>query len=191
MQATHPRSRHRRAAAAILIALAVAAAMVAGAPPASACSCMAPAPPETALAEADAVFAGEVTAVEGRASTSHVARVAVTEVFTGDVGEEVEVHTPPDAAACGYAFEVGRDELVYAVLDDAGRLQTNLCDRTAPVAEADEDLAALGEGAAPEAAAPDDGPPGWLVPAAGALVLAAAAIGTAVALRRRTRLEQP
>jgi hypothetical protein len=184
-------SPQRGGRAAVLVALVVAS-LVGGARPAAACSCMAPAPPETALAEADAVFVGEVTDVNAPAGTTHVAQLAVTEILAGDVGAEVEVHTPPDSAACGYPFEVGREELVYAVLDDDGRLQTNLCDRTAPVAEADDDLAALGEGSGPAALPQDDGPPGWLVPVTGAVALAAAAaVAVVVSRRRRTRPEQP
>lgn len=182
----------RRLAAAGVVAVVVMAAMVTAARPASACSCMAPAPPETAATEADAVFVGEVTDVSAGAGAGHVAQLAVTEVFTGEVGEEVEVHTPPDSAACGYPFEVGREELVYAVLDDQGRMQTNLCDRTAPVADADADLAALGDGSDPAALPRDDGRPGWLVPATVALALAvASATVTTVSRRRRTGPERP
>lgn len=191
MSASFSSSRGRRIAAALVVAVVAVAAVVTAARPASACSCMAPAPPETAAAEADAVFAGEVTELSERGRATHVARVAVTEVFTGEVGEEVEVHTPPDSAACGYAFEVGREELVYAVLDDDGRLQTNLCDRTAPVAEADDDLAALGDGSEPAALPQDDARPGWLLPVTVALALSAAAIAVVVSRRRRTGPEQP
>lgn len=183
-------SPQRGGRAAILVALVVAS-LVGGARPASACSCLAPAPPETALAEADAVFAGEVTEISERGRATHVARLAVAEVFAGDVGEEVEVHTPPDSAMCGYPFEVGREELVYAVLDD-GRLQTNLCDRTAPVAEAADDLAALGDGSDPASLPQDDARPAWLAPATGALALAAAAaILIAVSRHRRSRPGRP
>lgn len=187
MSASFPSSRGRRLAAALVVAVVAVAAVVTAARPASACSCMAPAPPETAAAEADAVFAGEVTGIDRRGGAAHVARLAVTEVFAGEVHEEVEVHTPSDSAACGYAFQVGREELVYAVLDDDGRLQTNLCDRTTPVADAGDDLAALGEGSDPAALPPDDARPGWLIPVTGALVLAGvAAIVIAVSRRRRS-----
>lgn len=191
MSASSSSSPRRRLAAAGVVAVVAAAAMVTAARPASACSCMAPAPPETAATEADAVFAGEVTEISGRGGATHVARLAVTEVFTGEVGEESEVHTAQDTAACGYPFEVGREELVYAVLDDQGRLQTNLCERTAPVADAEEDLAALGDGSDPAALPRDDARSGWLVPVTGALALAAAAaIVITVSRRRRTRPRQ-
>lgn len=186
----HATGRRRRARTAVLALATAAAAWVAGSSPASACSCVPPPPPETALTEADAVFTGEVTDISERRSELgriHVATIEVDEVFAGDVREVVEVHTPVDSATCGHAFAVGRAELVYGLLDDEGRLQTNLCLRTAPVAEAEADLAALGEGEDPAAgpADPVDADGGWLLPAGVALLVVAAAAVT-VALRRRT-----
>lgn len=191
MRRSYPSSPRRGGRGAVLVALVVAATLVGGGRPAWACSCEPPAPPETAEAEADAVFAGEVTEIGGRGGATHVARLAVTEVFTGEVGEEAEVLTPQDSAACGYPFEVGREELVYAVVDDEGRMQTNLCDRTAPVADADEDLAVLGEGTAPGSVDRGDTSPPWLVPLVAAVLLLTAAAVAARWSQRRARRDRP
>lgn len=146
--ATSPPPR-RSPAALLLLAAVVAATLVGGAGPALACSCVPSPPPETAMSEADAVFVGEVTELREVASGTRVATLAVTEVFVGDLAAEVEVRTPADSAACGHAFQRGRADLVYAVLDADGVLNTNLCDRTAPLSEAEEDLSAFGEGTEP------------------------------------------
>ncbi|WP_052667741.1 hypothetical protein [Nitriliruptor alkaliphilus] len=170
----------------VLIAAVVSLALVAPGT-AHACSCAPPPPPETALREADAVFTGAVTDITDRGGQA-VARLTVEAVYSGQVPSEVEVHTATDSAACGYPFEVGREELVYAVLDAEGRLLTNLCDRTAPTADAAEDLTTLGDGDRPEAgaAAPGDrggGPSPLAVTVALLLVTITAA---AVVARRRS-----
>lgn len=191
----HLAAASRRAAVvALLASIAVVAGWVVGPSPAAACSCVEAPPPETALREADAVFTGEVTDLTeqdaGSLGRVRVAHLAVTEVFRGDVHEEAEVATPLDPAACGHPFELGREELVYAVLDDEGRLLTNLCDRTAPVAEATGDLDAFADGVEPAPSA-DDGvrsPPSWLLPAALMVVLAAALV---LLLRRRGARPRP
>lgn len=172
--------------AATLLVVVLTASMIGSASPAAACSCAPPAPAETAAQEADAVFVGTVTDLTP-AGGGVVAHVSVETVHEGEVAAEVEVHTASDSAACGYPFEVGREELVYAVLDADGRLLTNLCDRTAPVADAGGDLSALGDGQAPEAAAaPRAESGGWLLPGGIVLLVVAAATATVAARRRRT-----
>jgi hypothetical protein len=181
----------RRWRAAVVVLAALAAAWFGDARAAAACSCV-PTTLDTAVQEADAVFVGEVLAVEDGASASGpttVARIAVQEVHAGEVADVVEVRTPIDSAACGYAFEVGRADLVYAVVEGDGGLSTNLCDRTAPLDAAGEDLALLGEGDPPLAASPGDGGGGdgagrWALPV-GVVVLGAGALAAAVAIRRR------
>ncbi len=62
--------------------------------------------------------------------------------------------------SCGYEFQQGQEYLVYARTVDATLvpkqpanivLQTGLCSRTQPLAEATQDLAALGDGQTPAA----------------------------------------
>lgn len=141
-----------------------------------ACSCMRSTPSE-ALERSTAVFEGrvlEVTPFEERgevtleggclgedceeslSETTHgtthsgfAVRFSVTRRWKGVSTEEVVVRTARDSAGCGYAFEVGEDYVVYASAEEAGALSTGLCDRTARVADASEDLEALGTGEVP------------------------------------------
>lgn len=72
------------------------------------------------------------------------------------------------SSSCAYAFERGERYLVYASRYEDG-LQTGACDRTAPLAEAEKDLDALGPPA--DRLTETGGPP---LPLAAALVAAAA-----------------
>lgn len=127
--------------------LAVVAVAVLGVPPAAACSCVEMPPPQEALAASGTVFAGRVTALGGRGlsggSAHRPVAFEVAEVWAGAVHEREVVFTGENSAMCGYEFQVGGDYLVYAS-EDQGRLETGLCTRTTLLADADEDLAALG-----------------------------------------------
>ena len=123
-------------------------------PPASPrCSCVPPGPPREALARADAVFSGRVVSVgeprgedPGDPGRPHVeVRIVPARRWKGAAADTVTVRTPPNGAVCGYAFEVGREYLVYADgAEGADGLRVYLCSRTRPLADAGEDLAALG-----------------------------------------------
>lgn len=175
----------------VLAALATLLVTVPAASPARACSCAPPPPPEEAAAEADAVFVGEVAHARtegGEHDGDLIADIEVERVFAGDVAARVEVRTARHGATCGYGFELGTRELVYARADAEGHFTTSLCSRTSPADTADEDLAALGDGEAPTAteAPSDEQPPdaaapadassttgdGWVVPTAIAVALA-------------------
>ncbi|MEX2621012.1 MAG: hypothetical protein WD250_12440 [Egibacteraceae bacterium] len=148
----------RLAALAIITVLASTALMYGDA--AQACTCAPPPPSEEALAQSGAVFAGEVldlTVVNGPDSAV-VARMAVTDVWKGEVHEVVEVRTPADGARCGYTFEVGRADLVYSSLGDDGRFVASMCSRTAPVSDAQDDLVALDTSTAPLTGGPSGQP---------------------------------
>jgi len=54
---------------------------------------------------------------------------------------EVEIVTGLGGGDCGYAFQSGVDYFVYARKDGRGRLTTNICSRTRPLDQAEEDLA--------------------------------------------------
>jgi len=74
-------------------------------------------------------------------------RFQVDKQWKGVTTDTVPVVTAADSAACGYPFVTGKTYLVYArKLDGEPELQTNLCSRTKPLASAQDDLAALGEG---------------------------------------------
>jgi hypothetical protein len=134
-----------------------------------ACSCLAPPPPTEAAADAAAVFQGEVVRVEqGRGTTGAEHRrvtLRVSKVWKGTVAADTLVYTANDSAACGIAFQQGTEYIIYARMSDganfsgtpANSLATGLCDRTRPVAEAADDLAALGPGQPPTPGMPNTG----------------------------------
>lgn len=187
-----PRIRlHQLASVGLALSLALALAVVPDT--ASACSCEMPSPPSEALADADAVFLGEVVDLrrDGAEVTGDlIARIAVEEVWKGEVAEVVEVRTALDGATCGYSFTAGGRDLVYARHSDDGGFSTNLCTRSAPADAADEDLTAFGAGEAPIAgeqlAARQ---PSWLTLTAAMLTvgLALALIVGGILWRRRGR----
>lgn len=123
--------------------------------PAHACSCASVPPPETALRESDAVFSGIVLSVrETRAgvvrSSADPVEVTfrVTEVWKGVGTDRVTVRTAASTASCGFGFVEGMPYIVYARETNLG-LSTGLCTRTADLALAADDLAALGKGTVP------------------------------------------
>jgi hypothetical protein len=129
--------------------------------PAFACSCMIPGPPEEALEQASVVFAGRLVDTQrpqagGEVNTADLSayRFEVSRVWKGDVTSTVTIGSAMSSASCGYEFVIGEEYIVYGFEQD-GIVQTGLCTRTAPLANADEDLAALGEGQLP---APGDDP---------------------------------
>jgi hypothetical protein len=134
-----------------------------------ACSCLAPPPPAEAAADAAAVFQGEVIKVEQvRGSTGAAHRrvtLRVSTVWKGNVTAETLAYTANDSAACGIDFQQGTEYVIYASVANgtefsgtpANSLVTGLCDRTRPVAEAADDLAALGPGQPPMPAMPNTG----------------------------------
>jgi hypothetical protein len=158
--------------------------------PAYACSCMAPPPPVEARNEAQSVFAGTVSAV-GAEANGFLVTFDVEQFWKGPEGPQVTVSTPSSSASCGVEFVEGEKYLVYGSFADDGRLSTNLCTRTAPLANAGEDLAAFGAGTTPpaEPTAPQTeistGLP-WQPFALGGAGLAVIALA-AVLLRRRAR----
>jgi hypothetical protein len=104
---------------------------------AEACECVGGRSACQALATADAVFVGRVVSfgdVTGgeRAFVSRVARLTVTEAFTGTTEREVSIFTGIGGGDCGFAFRVGTEYLVYAHRDGNGRLTTSICARTQP-----------------------------------------------------------
>ena len=128
---------------------AVVAIMVSGAAIAAACSCIPSPPPKKALEQASAVFAGKVTKIEPAGDAEKAVTIEIVKTWKGDHGKSVTLYTANDGAACGYAFKKGESYLVYAHLVKRGeekQLETNICTRTARLADAKEDLKELGEG---------------------------------------------
>lgn len=159
-----------------------------------ACSCVSPPAPPAARDNAIAVFSGQVTGIDaptglsdGPGNAVHVT-FAVSEVWKGPAEPTITVVTSGSSASCGYEFTPGEQYMVYAGLDDT-RFTASLCSRTAPLAQAADDIRALGAGTRP-APAPAAPPPAaaqtWALYGAAALVALAAA-GGVFALRRRSR----
>lgn len=188
---SHHTTLPTRLAVVVLTLTATMALLLMAPSPASACSCMeAPAPTE-ALEDADAVFLGEVVETRGTGGEFDgelFARIAVEEVWKGEVAELVDVRTQLDSAMCGYHFTAGDRDLIYAQQGDDGGYSTHLCTRSAPADAAGEDLTAFGEGQAPVAGEQfaEDGP-SWLILGVAGLVTAAAGalVVAGVAWRRR------
>ena len=122
---------------------------------AHACTCGPSGSPAEALADADAVFAGEVVAIRRlgrppyRLSSADPVEVEfrVGQVWKGPRRETLTVETEASGISCGYRFKKGQKYIVYA---RDGR--TDGCTRSAPAWMAFADLVALGPGQPPEPA---------------------------------------
>jgi protocatechuate 3,4-dioxygenase beta subunit len=123
-----------------------------------ACSCGANAPPCQAYWQADAVFVGQVKAIELKAvfeegRNGERLRVlgegevrvtfTITDAFRGVSGKEVDIFTNDGSAACGYRFDTGGTYIVYAqeYPKGGGKLHTNICFRTQKYSESSPDIA--------------------------------------------------
>jgi hypothetical protein len=149
------------------VAICVLAAALGLAGDALACSCGESGPPREALAQATAVFSGEVIAIEippmywqGDAKppsadlltqflgdeTLRAQRVtvSVSKVWKGErITQRQVLYTPYDCCICGFGFTVGEQYLIYTYEDkDDKRLFTSFCSRTAKL---DPKLADLNE----------------------------------------------
>ena len=127
--------------------------------PARACSCVFPSV-ASARQDAAAVFEGRVLDVTdvradgGSEIGVREVKLAVVRTCKGlDKDEQVSLHTNAQVSLCGYAFAEGTSYLVYADQDGA-QLSVSACSRTRPVADAREDLIALGAGATPVSIGP-------------------------------------
>ncbi|NOU56717.1 hypothetical protein HN020_18585 [Brevibacillus borstelensis] len=114
-----------------------------------ACTCAEPPTPKKALEQAEAVFAGTVTAVNS-AEYGHEVQFQVNTTWKGVSQSQVLVATGSGDGDCGIAFQAGNDYLVYAHPDtyysESGGLATNICTRTALLSDASGDLLAIGPG---------------------------------------------
>ncbi|MDE2787161.1 MAG: hypothetical protein OXL37_10910 [Chloroflexota bacterium] len=167
--------------------------------PAHACLCAPSGSPTEALAEADAVFAGEVVAIRAlghppyRLSSADPVAVEfrVSRVWKGPRRETITIETEASGISCGYQFKKERRYIVYA-----REGKTGMCTRTAPAWMAFADFVALGPGQPPELTpAADTGGGGACAAAADAddkpmdvAALALLAGVAALGIRRRPRL---
>jgi hypothetical protein len=128
---------------------------------AAACDC-APLTPSAAYRRADAVFEGRVRGLEPSAQAGAPQRVRfeVVRAWKGVGHEQLELTTAANAG-CGAELALDHSYFVYAV-EQEGHLMLGPCSRTRPMADADEDLQALGMGVTPvdpKLDAPDAGQP--------------------------------
>ena len=70
-------------------------------------------------------------------------RIRIGEVLSGvEPGQqEIEILTGLGGGDCGYPFQTGADYVVYAYMNSDGHLETGICSRTRPLAQAADDLA--------------------------------------------------
>ena len=117
--------------------------------PAYACSCGHSGSPREAMAEADAVFTGRVTAVTVHQDDPRwfsgvdpvTVEFKVRSVWKGPRRKTLTVETARHGASCGFEFKEGREYIVYSYYGSTG-----LCTRTAPTWMALRDFAVLGSG---------------------------------------------
>jgi hypothetical protein len=104
---------------------------------------------ERALSSSDAVFSGEVVDLQniGMFGPRDTVTLRVSEVWKGTDQRTLEVRTPSQGSACGYAFKEGQEYLVYAY--GKQDLKVDACGETKQLSKADEDLAVLGNGEKP------------------------------------------
>lgn len=108
---------------------------------AHACQCAGPrAPVRQAFAEADLVAEAEVLAHDFVTYTGFVTKLRVISVHKGPALTHVELSA---AKTCAVGFTKGTRWLVYAWQDADGSFGTNFCSRTAPLADAKDELAVI------------------------------------------------
>lgn len=144
-------------------ALALALVSTAWAPVAQACKCMMPTPQDARTA-ATVVFEGRVTDVKivpgpAEGMGTKQATLKVVRTWKGSHADEtLVVETAESSAACGIDFDKDTSYFVYAIKNEAGKLEAGSCGRTRPMEGASEDLAALGAGVTPVKVEPKPAP---------------------------------
>ncbi|MCR8658792.1 hypothetical protein [Paenibacillus endoradicis] len=122
-----------------------------------ACSCIEPLTVEEELDRSEAVFTGRVLEVKDiknlNGYMTKSALFEVSQIWKGGSESQIIIYTGGGGGDCGYHFEEGKEYLVYANLStmygDKEQLVSIMCDRTNVLAQAQDDLAILGEGKVP------------------------------------------
>lgn len=117
-----------------------------------ACSCAGPEPVKAAFERNSVIFSGKALLIHdpknGRVNSSTDPLFVLFEVdssWKGPTDSQIIVKTARESASCGFEFEEAQNYIVYAHTYDK-ELETSICDRTAVLAEAEEDLNVLGKG---------------------------------------------
>ncbi len=113
------------------------------APSAHACECGVNARPRKEMKKSDAVFAGEVVEA-GVGGSSNRYKFRVERYWKGVKEEYVVISV--GYGLCAGPFAVGQKWLIYAFEDEREGLMSDVCTRTTPLAQAADDLKALGKG---------------------------------------------
>ncbi len=107
------------------------------------CECLVKGSPRKEMKKSEAVFIGEV--VEARVGGRNSAFKFRVERYWKGVREEFVVVSGA-YGTCSVPFAVGQKWLVYAYDGEREGLMCDICTRTRPLAEAGDDLKALGKG---------------------------------------------
>ena len=117
-----------------------------------ACSCVVPGTPSQELANSSLVYSGSAVSVREDQPFLGIDRLPangmttvefkVDTVWKGNIEERMTLETARYGASCGFTFV---EEEEYIVYSRDGKT-VSLCSRTRSLSEAQEDLAALGEG---------------------------------------------
>jgi hypothetical protein len=103
-----------------------------------------------ALKHAEAVFSGRVLEISASPDAHYlVVRLKVEKLWKSSRAEEISIMTGRGGGDCGFHFTVGETYLLYAYGSNGNRLGTNICQRTAKITAAGEDIKILGKGRAP------------------------------------------
>jgi len=98
-----------------------------------------------AVEEMDAVFSGRATRTARVRGPEHWLETTfeIESHWKGQEVKRVRVRTPWFAALCGFPFEHGKRYLVYAVIEEDGRLYTDACTRTKLLEHAEDEVLQL------------------------------------------------
>jgi len=124
--------------------------------PSYACSCIQPGSAAEELERSDFVFSGKVIEINDSNANATIQSSAdllevyfeVSTTWKGVDETEVRIFTERDSASCGFNFNIDDEYLVYGN-ENNGKKMVNLCSKTTLLANASEDLTALGEGQQP------------------------------------------
>ncbi|KRE93230.1 hypothetical protein ASG89_06925 [Paenibacillus sp. Soil766] len=158
-----------------------------------ACSCAMPQTVEAQFNRSEAVFAGRVLDVNEQrnlnGSMTKAALFDVSHIWKGGTASQIIIHTGSGGGDCGFNFEKGKEYLVYAgystMYGDKKLLVTIICDRTVALDQAQEDLAALGEGKPPTDKVNLEGELSRLHPYIWVAIIGFVLLGTTIFLVRR------
>lgn len=101
---------------------------------------------ESAKNMAAAVFTGKVLEITKVSNSQNSVKFEIDLVWKGVDDSEVSLVTGSQSGAdCGFAFETGKNYLVYAFEHEDGALGTNICQRTNLAEDSEDEMKILNE----------------------------------------------